>query len=164
PLPARTAGPGRQGLPPAAPDGSCPGHPPSVRPAEPAPATLPGPAHAAAGDPRELAARAARARSSPDPGTSSGASRMTVTHLVHKRKAVPHTETRWRGRNYPPRGKLTLIDGDPGLGKSFLSLDVAARVTKGRPFPVNPEPAEPGRVLLVSCEDSLSDVIAPRLL
>jgi hypothetical protein len=89
---------------------------------------------------------------------------MKVTPLVHKLKDIPPTQTRWLWRNYIPRGKLTLIDGDPGLGKSFLSLEVAARVTRGKPFPVNSEQLEPGRVLLISCEDSLSDVIAPRLL
>src|SRR5437016_14472977 len=39
----------------------------------------------------------------------------------------------WRGRL--PVGKLTILDGDPGLGKTLLTLDFCARVTTGKPFP-----------------------------
>src|SRR5262249_23448101 len=39
----------------------------------------------------------------------------------------------WRGRI--ARGKLTVLVGDPGIGKSFLSLDIVARVTAGTPWP-----------------------------
>ena len=38
----------------------------------------------------------------------------------------------WPGRI--PRGKLTILDGDPGLGKSVLTMDLAARVSRGRPM------------------------------
>ena len=39
----------------------------------------------------------------------------------------------WPGR--VPLGKLTLLIGDPGLGKSFVTLDIAARVSRGLPLP-----------------------------
>jgi putative DNA primase/helicase len=60
-------------------------------------------------------------------------------------------------------GKVTLIAGDPGLGKSFLTLDLAARVSRGRAFPDcdNPNPA--GHVVLISAEDDAADTIRPRL-
>ncbi|HEX2837584.1 MAG TPA: AAA family ATPase [Phycisphaerales bacterium] len=61
-------------------------------------------------------------------------------------------------------GKLTLIAGDPGLGKSFLTLDMAARVSSGRAWPDTPEAAvTPGGVVLLSAEDGIADTIRPRL-
>jgi hypothetical protein len=61
-------------------------------------------------------------------------------------------------------GKLTLIVGDPGLGKSFITLDMAARVSKGLGWPDRPDaPNAPGGVVLLSAEDDLADTIRPRL-
>ncbi len=61
-------------------------------------------------------------------------------------------------------GKLTIIAGDPDLGKSFVTLDIAARVSSGRGWPdaVN-GPIPPGDVVLLSAEDGLADTIRPRL-
>lgn len=68
----------------------------------------------------------------------------------------------WPGRF--ALGKLTLIAGDPGLGKSFLTLDMAARVSTGAGWPDHPhERAEPGGVVLLSAEDGIADTIRPRL-
>jgi putative DNA primase/helicase len=68
----------------------------------------------------------------------------------------------WPGRI--PLGKLTLIAGDPGLGKSFVTLDVAARVSSGTPWPDLPdEETASGSVILLSAEDDLADTIRPRL-
>jgi RecA-family ATPase len=61
-------------------------------------------------------------------------------------------------------GKLSLLAGDPGLGKSFITLDMAARVSRGTPFPDccnTPNPT--GGVVLLSAEDDLADTIRPRL-
>jgi hypothetical protein len=66
----------------------------------------------------------------------------------------------WQGRI--PLGKLTLIDGDPGTGKSALATDLAARASTGRPFP-DGSPCERGGVVLLSAEDGLADTIRPRL-
>ena len=66
-----------------------------------------------------------------------------------------------------PRGKLTIIDGDPGLGKSVLTLDLAARISRGQPMPfVDREPGEdvvPAGVVLLTAEDGLQDTVRPRL-
>ena len=68
----------------------------------------------------------------------------------------------WPGRI--PLGKLTLLAGDPGLGKSLVTLDIAARVSTGRPWPDCPLLAQPvGEVLLFNSEDGLEDTTAPRL-
>ncbi len=66
----------------------------------------------------------------------------------------------WRGRI--PRGKITVLDGDPGLGKSTLTLDLAARVSTGRAMPDGP-PGVSGGVVLASAEDDPADTIRPRL-
>jgi len=68
----------------------------------------------------------------------------------------------WPGRI--ALGKLTLIAGDPGLGKSFLTLDIAARVTRGTPWPDDRgTPNAAGGVVLLGAEDGLADTIRPRL-
>ncbi len=61
-------------------------------------------------------------------------------------------------------GKLTIVAGDPGLGKSFLTLDLAARVSVGAPWPDDPHlKRTPGGVVILSAEDGLEDTIRPRL-
>lgn len=60
-------------------------------------------------------------------------------------------------------GKVTLIVGDPGLGKSWITLDVAARVSSGRPWPDGVVAPTPADVIILSAEDGLADTIRPRL-
>lgn len=68
----------------------------------------------------------------------------------------------WPGRI--ALGKLTLIAGDPGLGKSFLTLDIAARVSRGGAWPDAPGvPTVAGGVVLLNAEDGVADTILPRL-
>jgi hypothetical protein len=66
----------------------------------------------------------------------------------------------WEGRI--PRGKITVLDGDPGLGKSAFTTDLAARVSVGRDFP-DGSPCPEGGVVLMNAEDGLADTIRPRL-
>ena len=70
---------------------------------------------------------------------------------------------RWLCPGRIPLGKLTLIAGDPGLGKSFVTLDIAARVSCGAAWPSQSEVSEAVDVLLLSAEDDLADTIRPRL-
>jgi AAA domain len=81
---------------------------------------------------------------------------------------VTATEVAWLWWPYIARGKLALIDGDPGLGKSLLTLQIAASLSRGWPLPNQhglPTLAtgSPQTTLLLSAEDSLSDTIKPRL-
>jgi hypothetical protein len=67
----------------------------------------------------------------------------------------------WDGR--VPLGKVTILDGDPGLGKSTMLIDLAARVTRGDRMPEDPHPAKaPADVVLLSAEDGAGDTIRPR--
>ena len=61
-----------------------------------------------------------------------------------------------------PFGKLTMIEGDPGLGKSWLTCAIAAAVAQGRGL-YGAEPTEPRNALMLSAEDGLADTIRPRL-
>src|SRR5579862_7743263 len=67
----------------------------------------------------------------------------------------------WPGR--VARGKLTLLCGDPGVGKSMLALDLAARVTNGAAWPDGAVPCPAGSALLLCGEDDLADGVLPRL-
>jgi hypothetical protein len=70
----------------------------------------------------------------------------------------------WLWKPWLPLGKLCLIDGDPGQGKSYMTLDLAARLSRGDAFPDGgPAPAAPVNSLLVCCEDGLTDTVLPRL-
>jgi hypothetical protein len=66
----------------------------------------------------------------------------------------------WPGRI--ARGKLALIIGNPDLGKSFLALDITARISRGTSWPDGGH-TPVGDVVLLSAEDGLSDTIRPRL-
>lgn len=73
----------------------------------------------------------------------------------------------WLWNPYIPKGKLTLVEGDPSVGKTWLMLMIAAIISNGWPLPgqtgilegVN----EPGNVLYMSGEDGLADTLRPRL-
>jgi len=82
-------------------------------------------------------------------------------HIVTLADIEPEkVEWLWRGR--VPRGKVTLIAGDPGGGKSFVTLAIAAAVTTGRALPDDPATHEPGSVLLWNGEDGIADTIRVR--
>jgi len=66
----------------------------------------------------------------------------------------------WQG--HIALGKLCVFDGNPGAGKSTLTLDLAARVSKGAAMP-DGTPGIEGGVVIISSEDGLADTIVPRL-
>lgn len=63
-----------------------------------------------------------------------------------------------------PLGKFAILAGDPGLGKSYLTLDIATRVSLGGPWPDGTGKAKQGNVLIISVEDGKEDTIVPRLM
>lgn len=62
-----------------------------------------------------------------------------------------------------PLGKITTLDGDPGVGKSTILCDLAARVSSGRPMPDGTEGLR-GGVVILTAEDDADDTILPRLI
>ncbi|MBM3946419.1 MAG: AAA family ATPase, partial [SAR202 cluster bacterium] len=70
---------------------------------------------------------------------------------------------RWLWPGYVPLGKVTIIAGDPGLGKSWATLDLAARLTVGGETPDRKHFMERGAVVLLTAEDGLADTVRPRV-
>ena len=68
----------------------------------------------------------------------------------------------WLWEPYIPRAKVTLLEGDPGVGKSWLSLAISTAVSLGKGLP-GQNNGNPASVLLASAEDGLGDTIRPRL-
>lgn len=86
---------------------------------------------------------------------------LPVPHIVKLSDVEPeHVE--WLWPSYIPIGKITLIDGDPGLGKSMMTLDIASKLSRGLPMP-DGSPCTQGGVVLMTMEDGLADTIRPRL-
>jgi len=64
-------------------------------------------------------------------------------------------------------GTVAVLDGDPGVGKSFLALDLAARLTAGKPMPDGrpcPDRPDGHEVMVVNAEDNVDTTLIPRFL
>lgn len=79
--------------------------------------------------------------------------------------AVEDETVSWISPGRLARSHVTMLDGDPGLGKSTLMADWAARITTGARFPGNPPDhhTTPGGVVFLSAEDHLAQTLKPRL-
>ena len=77
--------------------------------------------------------------------------------------SVVQREVEWLWYPYIPYGKLTIIQGDPGEGKSTFILNIAARLTKGKNMPDGFKVREAQRVVYQTAEDNLADTVKPRL-
>lgn len=86
-----------------------------------------------------------------------------LPHLVTRNAATLTTRPlRWLWHRRLPLGKLAILAGDPGLGKSLITCAMAAAITTAGPWP-DGAPAELGRVVMVSGEDDPDDTTVPRL-
>ncbi len=74
---------------------------------------------------------------------------------------VKPERVRWSWKGRFARGKIAVVDGKPGLGKSAAMIDLAARVSVGKEWPDGSE-CEAGGVVICSAEDGLADTIRPR--
>ncbi len=74
-------------------------------------------------------------------------------------------EVAWLWPGYIPAGKLTIIRGNPGEGKTMLMMHVISKLTRGRPLPGEPDDAfrDPVNCIYQTAEDGLGDTIKPRL-
>jgi len=79
--------------------------------------------------------------------------------------SVEVEEVKWLWKPYIPIGKLTLLQGDPGQGKTYLAVNIAAIVSRGGSFPEGESfnKCEPGNVVYQTAEDGLADTLKPRL-
>ncbi len=72
-------------------------------------------------------------------------------------------EVNWLWKPYIPFGKITIVQGDPGEGKTTFALQLAAACTSGSSLP-GMENTEPFNVIYQTAEDGLGDTIKPRLI
>ncbi len=77
--------------------------------------------------------------------------------------SIKQKKVDWLWYPYIPYGKLTLLQGDPGEGKSTFILNVAALLTRGSPMPDGYEVPTPQTVIYQCAEDSMVDTVKPRL-
>ena len=79
---------------------------------------------------------------------------------------IDPVSVRWLWKNYFPFGKLSLLTGDPGEGKSTFMLAIAATLTRGEllPFAEPEEQMDPITVIYQTTEDDPEDTIIPRFI
>ena len=76
---------------------------------------------------------------------------------------IPAKSQGWVWKGVIPEGQLTLLTGEPGVGKSLIAMEAIARLTRGElGFTVN-DRGEPGQVILFSGEDDIASVVRNRL-
>ncbi|MBI3469537.1 MAG: AAA family ATPase [Planctomycetes bacterium] len=63
--------------------------------------------------------------------------------LLKSMDEFEETPVSWLWKGIVPQGRVTLLAGDPGVGKSLVTLDLAARVSAGAPFPRSISPRRP---------------------
>ena len=71
---------------------------------------------------------------------------------------VESQEVKWLWYPFIPYGKLTIIQGDPGDGKTTLVLNIAAKLSKGECFDSDMDVQEPVNVIYQTAEDGLADM------
>jgi hypothetical protein len=91
---------------------------------------------------------------------------MGMTETTNVTDAEPRTPKpgRWLWPNVIPRRSVTVLDGDPGVGKSLITIDLAARMIRGASWPDGSAGCEPAGVLMICGEDGKDDTIIPRLI
>lgn len=83
--------------------------------------------------------------------------------IVRRFSEIESKPMRWLWPGRIARGKVSMIAGNPGLGKSQITASMAAIVTRGGFWPVDRTPCERGSIIFLSAEDDAEDTIRPRL-
>ena len=76
---------------------------------------------------------------------------------------VKSTKVNWLWYPYIPYGKITIIQGDPGEGKTSLALYLISIISQGKAFPLSDTPVPQQNVIYQNKEDDTSDTVKPRL-
>jgi AAA domain-containing protein len=96
------------------------------------------------------------------PVTTAPARQTSEQAITIKMSDIEPEAVEWLWPDRLALGKLNLLVDDPGNGKSFATLDIAARVSTGRNFP-DGAPCPRGSVIIITGEDGIADTVRPRL-
>jgi putative DNA primase/helicase len=108
---------------------------------------------------------AAAAVWSPPPAQGATNAPQAVRRLIsHRASDIQPERLVWIWDGRIARGKVMLIGGPPGLGKSQVTANIAAAVSIGGDWPCNEGKAPEGDVIILSAEDGIADTIVPRLI
>nr|WP_330395042.1 AAA family ATPase [Oribacterium sp. C9] len=77
--------------------------------------------------------------------------------------SIEAEEVSWLWYPFIPFGKLTIIQGDPGDGKTTMVLNIAAKLSKGETFDDHMIGGDPINIIYQTAEDGLADTVKPRL-
>lgn len=88
----------------------------------------------------------------------------TVERLTVKMGAVKPLEVQWLMKNRIPMRFITVMAGRTGIGKSYVALDLIARISRGGEIPLTNDEYFPAGGALIISEDSHEYVLAPRLI
>lgn len=88
---------------------------------------------------------------------------VTPNQEIIKYGDLEEKEIDWLWFPYIAKGKITLLQGDPGCGKTFISTSMASIITTGGKFPFTEQNCEIGNVILQNNEDGKEDTLLPRL-
>lgn len=110
---------------------------------------------------RERIPKSSANGSYPKPAILTDLKRLATTSL----NTLSPRPVRWTVEGYIPSGKLTILAGDGGHGKTTVTLHLTACLSTGLCcFGLKYAPPPPSDVLLISCEDDFEDTVVPRLL
>ena len=86
----------------------------------------------------------------------------TELKMIHLSE-IESQQIKWLWYPFIPYGKLSIVQGDPGDGKSTLILNIAAKLSMGECIDENMNITEPVNVIYQTAEDGLADTVKPRL-
>lgn len=88
---------------------------------------------------------------------------MTEKEILNFETDITEKPVKWLWYPYIPLGKITIMQGNSGIGKTMLALNIAAALSNGEQLPGDTEQREPINIIYNTAEDGLGDTIKPRL-
>lgn len=84
--------------------------------------------------------------------------------LIRRASDIETRTIDWLWFGFLAAGKMTLLASDPGCGKSCVTIDIAARLSRGMSWPCDDKPNQIGETIFLTAEDDPEDTVKPRLI
>jgi putative DNA primase/helicase len=97
-------------------------------------------------------------------GVAAPKKRTAPTVVLSRASDIVPEAISWLWPGWLPAGKLSILAGQPGCGKTTIAISLTAAISKGGEWPDGTKCAKPGNVLIWTGEDGLADTLVPRLL